>query len=349
MNASKNATVTRVRAVYGKRLMEKDYNELCTRKRVAEAAEYLKRSTYYGDAFNGIDTSSIHRGHLESLLQKAFYDRYEKLCDFQQLSGEPFYNFLLIRTEIRELLKAILYLNNEKEDVYIETLPAFFVKKATFDLIELAKAKSFKEMLGVVRNTPYYSILSGIETDKNGMVPYTVCEVALRSYYMSWLNNTAREQFRGSGRDELIRLINVQTDIINIINAYRMKKYFGWDGERIKKHSLPFYGRISRKKQADLFESADTDEYIRTLKTTVYGRQMDGLYEGMESSRFEAELYRLQCRMAKRALRFSDSAAVSLYAFMHLCEVEVNNIVTIIECIRYEKSIPYMQELLVIS
>ena len=349
MNASRNATVTRVRAVYGKRLKEKDYNELCSKKRVTEAAEYLKRSTHFSDALSGIDTSAIHRGYLESLLQKAFYSRYEQLCDFQQLSREPFYNFLLIRTEMRELLKAILYLNNEKEDVYIEALPAFFVKKATFDLIELAKARTFKELLAVIKNTPYYSILSGIETDRNGNVPYTRCEVELRSYYMRWLNSTAKEQFRGSGRDELIKLINVQTDIINIINAYRMKKFFGWDGERIKKHSLPFYGRISRRKQAELFEASNTDEFIRVLKGTVYGRLTDDLYEGMESSRFETELFRIQCRMAKKALRFSDSAAVSLYAFMYLCEVEVNNIVTIVECIRYEKTIPYMQNLLVIS
>ena len=349
MNASRNATVTRVRAVYGKRLKEKDYSELCTKKRVTEAAEYLKRSTHFAEAFAGIDTSNIHRGYLESLLQKAFYNQYEQLCDFQQLSEEPFYNFLLIRTEMRELLKAILYLNNEKEDVYIEALPAFFIKKATFDLIELAKAKTYKELLNVIRNTPYYSILKGIETDKNGNVPYTRCEVALRTYYIRWLNSTAKEQFHGNGKDELIKFINVQTDIINIINAYRMKKYFEWDGDMIKKHSLPFYGRISRKKQAELFEASNIDDFIRTLKATFYGRLMEDLHEGMESARFETELFRLQCRSAKKALRFSDSAAVSLYAFMHLCEVEINNIVTIIECIRYEKTIPYMQNLLVIS
>ena len=152
MNSSKNATVARVKAVYGKRLKEKDYSELFAKKRVTEAADYLKRNTHYAEAFSGIDTSSIHRGYLESILHKAFYSEYEVLCGFQQLSDEPFYNFLLIRTEIREILKALLYLNNEKDDVYIQALPSFFVKKATFDLIELAKAKNFKELLTVIPN-----------------------------------------------------------------------------------------------------------------------------------------------------------------------------------------------------
>ena len=146
-----------------------------------------------------------------------------------------------------------------------------------------------------------------------------------------------------------MKMINVQTDIINIINAYRMKNFFKWDGKTIKEHSLPYHGRISQRKLQELYESSNTDEYIRILKSTIYGRLMTGLYEGMESSSFEIELRRLQCNMSKRALHFSDNAAVSLFSFMYLCEVELENIVTIIECIRYGKSIPYMQNLVVIN
>lgn len=42
MKASKNATVAKIRAVYGKRLKENDYYELSAKKKVSEAAEYLK-------------------------------------------------------------------------------------------------------------------------------------------------------------------------------------------------------------------------------------------------------------------------------------------------------------------
>ena len=42
MKASKNATVAKARAVYGKRLKESDYAELMSKKKVSEAAEYCK-------------------------------------------------------------------------------------------------------------------------------------------------------------------------------------------------------------------------------------------------------------------------------------------------------------------
>lgn len=349
MNASKNATVAKVRAAYGKRLRENDYSELFTKKKVTDAADYLKRNTHYSDIFSGVDTSTIHRGYLETLMHKAYFDEYERLCRFQRLNEEPFYNFLLVKEEIRELLKAILYLNNDRRDVYIESLHAFLIKKASFDLIELAKARDFKQLLLVIKNTPYYNIIKNITVDKNGNIPYTNCEVMLRTYYLKWLIETAEKQFDGDAKNSIIQQINVQTDFINIVNAYRMKTYFFRDAQSIKDFSLPFYGRLSQTKQFELFEADTTEEFLRRLSKTPYGRLMENLNENMEGGRFEIELEKLQCSMAKRALLFTNNAAVSLFSFMYLAEVEVKNVISIIECIRYGKSIPYMQGLVVMQ
>ncbi|MGN1481067.1 V-type ATPase subunit [Porcipelethomonas sp.] len=349
MKASKNATVAKARAVYGKRLKENDYMELASKKKVSEAAEYLKHSTHFSDALANIDTSSVHRGFLESLLNKAYYDQYERLCKFQHLNDEPFYNFLLVRFEIRELLKAILYLNNDSEDVYIGSMHAYLLKKASFDLIALAKASDFKQLLEVIRHTPYYNILKNIQTDKNGNIPYTKCEVMLRTYYLKWLIETAEKSFHGKSKSALLDQIYAQTDIINIINAYRMKKYFYADGETLKENMLPFYGELSRDKQTQLFETATPEEFLRMLSKNRYGRRMENLDENMDSETFERELVKLKCNMARQALMFSDNAAVSLYSLMYLSEVELNNIIKIVESIRYNKSISYMEKLIIIQ
>ena len=180
-------------AIYGKRLRESDYFELASRKKVTEAAEYLKKNTHFSEALSSIDTSAIHRGFLESILHKSYYDMYEELCRFQHLNEKPFFNFLLVRSEIRELLKALLYLNNESNDVYIESMHAYLIEKSSFDLMELAKASDFNGLLKVIRHTPYYDILKSINTDSRGHIPYTECEVRLRTYYLRWLIEKASE------------------------------------------------------------------------------------------------------------------------------------------------------------
>ncbi|MGN0613000.1 MAG: V0D/AC39 family V-type ATPase subunit [Porcipelethomonas sp.] len=347
MKASKNATVAKVRALYGKRLRENDYNELFSKKKVTDAADYLKRNTHFSGVLSGIDTSTIHRGYLETLLHKAYFDEYERLCKFQHLNEEPFFNFLLVKVELRELLKAILYLNNDRKDVYIESMHAFLIEKASFDLIALAKARDFKSLLAVIRHTPYYDIIKHIKTDKDGNIPYTKCEVMLRTYYLKWMIETAQKHFDKQSRSALVKLINVQTDIINIINAYRMKKYFSGDAETLRENSLPFYGRLSQAKQFDLFEAETAEEFLNRLSKTVYGRLMENLSEDMESEQFERELERLQCRMAKRALLFSENAAISLFAYMQLAEAEVKNVISIVEGIRYGRSVSYMQNIVI--
>ncbi|MCM1227040.1 MAG: V-type ATPase subunit [Clostridium sp.] len=348
MRSAENATIAKARAIYGKRLKYNDYVELASKKQVAEAAEYLKKNTYFSEELSNIDTSSIHRGFLESLIDKAYYSRYERLCRFQHLDSQPFYNFLLVRSEIRELLKALLYLNNDNKDAYIETMQPYLVGKSSFDLMELANAYDFKAVLNVLRHTPYYDVLKNVGTDSKGNIPYTECEVRLRTYHLKWLIEKGSECVGGKSKKALIDQINVQTDIINIINAYRMKKYFNSDADTLKKYTLPFYGRLSAKMQSDLFQTESSEEYLRMLSHTSYGRKMEQLSVDMESSQFEKELVKIRYAMAKRALMFSESAAVSLYSLMYLEEVEMNNIINIIEGIRYEKSMSYMENLIVL-
>ncbi len=347
MRPNDNATVAKIRAVYGKRLRDHDYNELVARKKVTDVAEYLKKYTHFASALGGVDTTSIHRGHLESILDKAYFDKYERLCKFQFLSDLPFFNFLLVRSEIRELLKAILYLNNENSDVYIRSMNSFLIKKASFNLIELAKAKNFNELLKVIEHTPYHGIISHIEPDEHGIIPYTKCEVLLRTHYLKQLLETVNKHFNAKTRKVLSEQINVQTDIINIINGYRMKTYFNGDAKTLKVNSLPFYGKISEKKRKEIFEAESSADYLKRVSKTAYGQLMENLDENMDSMLFEKELERLQCGFAKRALQFSDNAAVSLYSYMYLAEVEVKNLINIIESIRYGRSIPYMQKLII--
>ena len=60
LKSAENATVAKARAIYGKRLRESDYFELASRKKVTEAAEYLKKNTHFSEALSSIDTSAIH-------------------------------------------------------------------------------------------------------------------------------------------------------------------------------------------------------------------------------------------------------------------------------------------------
>lgn len=340
---AKNATVTKIRAIYGKRLNENDYKELLSKKSVAEVAEYLKHSPNYKDAFTDIDTATIRRGHLETVLRRHNFERYGKICNFQNLDKQPFYTYLIKWSEIEELLVAILHLNANSSETYIENLPTYLIHKSSFDLIGLAKARNYKQLLDVIKHTPYYAILKQIEPDKDNRVDEILCETKLRTYYLNWLLGTVNKDFHGNTRKTLAEQIQLQIDIVNIINAYRMKTYFNASADEIRTLLLPFKGRITDTVKEELISSQNAEDFERVLSKTNYGRQLEELDGGIEH-----KLTELRCRYARRGLTFSQNSASSLYSAVYLFDVELGNIIRIIEGIRYGRPVEDIEALLVL-
>jgi len=339
----RNATITRARAIYGKRLSESDYRELSNKKSVSEAAEYLKKNTHYSSALSTINTATIHRGHLEPIIRRYSFDRCIALCDFQQLRKERFYNYLIVLSEIREILSIILHMNSKSYDDYITSMPSYLLSKTSFDLMALARSRNINELIDKLEHTPYYSVLKGIQLDESGNAPYLECEIRLRTYYMKWLEDVVKKDFKGNTKNILLDQINIQVDFINIINAYRMKKFYGLSVSEIEKNSFPFYGKLSLKKQKELFGAETTDDFLNEFSKTFYGRK----FKLDNDDYFELELNRLRCQAARRSLMFSNHSAVSVYSLIYLLDIEVDNITTIIEGIRYGKTQNYILNMII--
>lgn len=325
-----NAVVAKARAIYGKRLSDADYTELMRRQTVSEVAEYLRSSTHYGKILASVDTAKIHRGHLEDILRKNTFEIYSGLCRFQQLENTEFYRYDIISKEINLIMQCILCLNSGNSDDYISALPAYLIKHSRIDLIKLGKARSFEAMLDVIRHTEYYQVLKDVKPDENGKYDYTKCEVALRKYYIGWVLSTIDKSFSGKTAEDLKDLALTQIDMINIINSYRMKAFFKANNELIASDMLPFYGRISAKTMHEMYNASDGDAYLEMLKRTYYGRRME-----CESDSLEQDAMRLRYNLTKIKLRVSQSAPLSLYAIHYLFEIEVENLIRIIEGIRY--------------
>ncbi|MBP1561618.1 MAG: V-type ATPase subunit [Oscillospiraceae bacterium] len=325
-----NATVAKIMAIYGKRLSYQDYMELINKQSVSEAAEYLKKNTHYSELLSSIDTNTIHRGMLENLLRRSIFETYIRITGFEHLSNQEFYNYKIIQTEIDEILRCIRYIN-AKSDKLIADIPVYINNLMSFDLIELAKVSDFKELLVFLKKTPYHNVLKDVSPDKDGKVDVTKCETLLRTYYMKRLKESMH--FSKNDVHEMTVLLETDIDFINIINAYRLTAFFGESAESIQQNMLPFYHSLSAAKQNEIFSAPTSEEFIRRFSKTKYGQQIIG--NGYEIDNLEQSIQKMRYRYAKRALKRSTSAPLSVYAFIFLLEMEVRNIIRIIEGIRY--------------
>ena len=328
---SYNATVAKIRAMYGKRLTPADYTELVNKRNVSDIADYLKKNTHYAQALDQIDTVNIHRGMLEDLLNRYIYELYRKITKFEPINKQEFYNYKILQAEIGVILSCIRHIN-AKSDEQITDIPIYIQDMLSIDMIEIAKVRTFEELLAFLRKTAYYDVLKNIEADNNGKVDFTMCEVKLRSYYLSRIEKSVQAWGKKEA-EKLNSMILTDVDLINVVNSYRMKAYFGEDEKEIKKNMLPFYGRLSMEKQEWIYSASDEAEFINRFSKTYYGRQVAEWGRDMNDLDQNARL--LRYRYAKLALKSAYSAPVSVYSFMFLMEVEIRNLISIIEGVRY--------------
>ena len=344
------ATIAAIRTAYGHRLKPADYRELLNLHSVPEVVSYLKNTEGYGELLSGLDPMITHRGHLEMLLKRSIFLQCLHFCSLEHLRNTPFFRFFIYDYEVRELVKKLLLLS-DKPQAYIASMDTWLMPYLSLSAEKLAKADSLSEVADAAEGTPYAAVLRSIPDDPN-RVNYTAHEIALRACYLERIRKEAAETLRGDDLEALNDLVGEQIDLINLINAYRLKRVFHPDADSLKRMMLPVGGKLPQRICEQLYAAPDLAAFIEVVKTTRYGRMLNGipvLSDQPESVRMEHALQALRCRNARTALHFSGHAAVSMYAVHFLYQTEIQNLITIIEGIRYGKPVSCIQELLILE
>lgn len=345
---SLRATVAKMHAIYGKRLRQEDYSALMSCTSVADAAGYLKKNTRYSQALANVDTDTIHRGNLENILRKSLVESYIRMTGFEHIDKDEFYNYLIIKTEIDEILICIQHLNAGTDD-HITTLPIYMNRYTCFNLMELAQVRSFDELMTLIEKTPYGELIREFRPEKDqygkeALIDYAGCELKLRTYYSKRIFDSL-EGFDRDTQDRLRAYIGTQIDIINIINSFRMTKYFNADQSVIKQRMIPVYQKIPERTLDALYGARDEKEFIRLFSDTCYGREIAA--RGYDMKNPEMALAQLKFKQTKRAFSSSQSAPECFFTFFNLAETELRNIIRIIEGIRYSLPVKEISELII--
>ena len=345
---SYNATVAKARTFYGKRLKEDDYRELLKKTTIPEIAEYLKRNTHFSECLSNIDTSSVHRGYLEDILNRETFDEYVRLCNFQKLNEISFFNYRYINSEINVILRCIIYINAGTTEKFIDTISPYLAKHSSFDMMRLGEVRTYSDLLDILQKTPYYEIIKDQKPDDNGNYNCTEIDILLKTYYVNWVKDAIKRDFSGSVQKNMLEITGILYDLSNIYNAFRYKAFSGADYEEISRILFPVPSNITKFRFYELMNTNTAEEYIDVLRNTGYGRRMNAENPDISRSTINHDIELLRNRFAKNYLRKSTNAAVSIYTILFLLTTEVKNIITIIEGIRYGVPVQSIEEMLVI-
>lgn len=341
---SNKAILTKARAMYGKRLTSADYSEMMRMQSVSDITAYLKNETWYGEVLAPISEATAHRGQVENLIRRSVIERYTKLLRYDFSKGNSFYSYLILRSEIILVLSCMRMLNSHSSDEFIITLPTYMIRYASFDLMGLAKARSYDDLLRVIEHTEYYSIVKSFRPKKDEeYIDLIGCESELMTYYYQKVFSLIQKDYRGDTRNQLETLFGAEIDIRNVGLIYRLKRYYHYKPEQIRKLLIKAPGKMTARLLGEMVDAPTPKAFTAVLKRTPFGR----FYNAERFTHIENVTDKTSNHTNAKLLRFTIEAPVALAAYMNCIDLEVENIFCIIEGVRYQVPVEEISRLLV--
>ncbi len=328
---SSKVILAKAMTMFGRRLTGQGYTDLLNCRTVTEVAMVLKKETIYAKALTGMNESTVHRGQLEALLRANLLNDFAALCRYELSVGSHFSDYLIRRGEIGQLLSCLRLLSVGRSEEYLLSLPVFFNAHTELNLFALAKVKTFQEFLDALGGSKYRAIIERCRPDEIMPVDFTLIENALYLYLYQGVFEIIRKFAHGLEKEELLALFGSKVDLLNMLRIDRLKRYFRFSPDIIRSMVFPFHYKIPPRVLNDMIEAPDADSAFDLFSATGYRK----LLEKHEFQNHDDFADRCMYDICQKQMYFSTHASVVMLSYIFLSEIELENIIKIIEGIRY--------------
>lgn len=337
-----NSVLSKARAMYGKRMRNKNYDELLACRNTIDIVSYLKRKTSYASILSSVNENSAHRFDIEQKLKYKLFVDFESLGRYDISVGEHFFEYIITRAEIEQLMHSLMLLAAGKSGEYIHTIPEFFYSHTKVDLVSLKNIKSYDEFLNTVKKSYYYKILLPFKPDKDARINLTGIETALYNYLYEIVFSIIKKYVKGSAQKELMEFFNDYIDLNNLIRIVRMRKFYDLSAEYISS-GLTKYGSFSDYQLKAFINSPSDKQMMSDMKRTKLGRKW--FSKGLDI--IDKVPINMRYNWCKHNIRFSISPPIVLISYIFLKEIEILNIINVIEGIKYRMPSEKIKQMLI--
>lgn len=330
---SYSGIATKIRAMEGKLISQRQLKTMAALESVPDAVSYLKTLPAYESTFAGLDDESLHRGIIERLLTDSLYRDYTSLYRFASLRQRKFLDFYFQHFEI-SILKNCLRnaLAHQPASLGLAKHEEFFKKHSKIDIVRLSASLSLDEFIANLEGSPYYSLLSKLrESDDTNPFDY---EMAMDLYHFVHTFDYIRKKLPKGERETILKCYGANLDLLNLQWIYRMKKYYQIPPDQIRSLLIPIHLHLKPDEISRLISAEKLEDFFNELERTRYGPRIQeaGLSEQPDLEAFTRILLK---RIYKQAGKTHPYSLAVLSAYLYFKEAEQNKIITILESIRY--------------
>lgn len=331
MLSSSKAISAKAKAMYGRRIQPSQYEELVRKRSVSEIAQVLKNETGFANSLKDVHEASIHRGQLEHLLRMDLYRRLDKLVRYVDGKQRDYYLAALKEFEIEQILARIRLILSKDFTHTLSDFPSVLTRYTKLNTAKLASVQSFDELLEGLQGSPYVELLKPF-IKSSSEFDYTGCESALQGYYMSYVLHTIDQCFHGRKRKTLKQMWSTRIELDNVTKIYRFKKFFHVSEAEIRASLNECEGSIPKARLNEMLKCSDAESFLKLLSQSPYHLHTDD----KEYVYIEYYADQIKYHLAKRHLHYDNTPAIVYTAYQLMAEREIENLINIIEGVRYQ-------------
>lgn len=328
-NMAKYAAInTKIEAMESKLLSEKDYSALIECKSVSDIAEYLKCNTHFKSVLNSYSTETLRRTQFEHLLQTTIVQKLRKLENYLGTAHKFFYKAFLMKFEINDIR---LMLRGISKNIPLKNLQDRFLHIEEFENVNFEKLltiENFQDFINCFEGTVYESAFRNI-TESDLKIREFHMEMNLNAVYFINLLKLV-DKLPKEDRLILRKLIGTNIDLINLQWVYRGKKYYDLLNEEILNYTLPGGYKLSFQYMKKLIYS---DSFQETVDAMI--QKFNKSFTAIEDITMQISVNKFLYHEYKQNSKKYPMTAAKILLYSKEIEYEINDIISIIEGIRY--------------
>ncbi len=333
MSNATQALIPKARGMYAKRLNTAEYAEMMRRRSVPEVAAILRRHPYFERSLATL-AGDPHRGQIEELLSKDIFHKYEELIHYD-FEHDSFADFYIDECELDTLLRRLYLFSIGVSAVQASGLPQHLVGHTHADLFAFGTATTPKQALEVMKkgHSPFCRVLAEHLGKDPKIRDFPLLEAEMWTEYYRRLFERIETSFEGREQKLVSTLFLQQVESYNVQLILRVKTYFSaaFDEAGLRKLMLPFRFRIARYQMDALVRAQSPEAFIQYYRQIPFVPSLIS----QKPEEFAVAGDQVVYQLARRMLRMSSSPFAVLAAFLALAKLQKDNVVNIVEGVRY--------------
>ena len=163
MALSSNALCAKAKAMYGYRIGEEGYSDLCRKQSLSEMVTYLKSQTKDSGVLEDINVRNVHRRQVEAALNKEYFERCARLMKYAPKKNQDFYSQEVIGIEVQLIVDKVVSIKEKDQASFSLEIPDYLASKMSFNIYGLINVDNYKDLVTYLRDTRYYKILADFD------------------------------------------------------------------------------------------------------------------------------------------------------------------------------------------